>query len=192
VEVAPFLFQEVGGQGLLAFRADGQGRVTAMFYGDQPIHTFQRLSWHQDPQVHLAGLGLALLIFAVTLVIWLLGLLLPRKKDRSTPRTRLDRWARPLAGGLIVLNLVIVALVVSVLAGDDAAMQTGYPFGFSLAGGLALLSGLGALALLACAVGAWRQRVWGFVGRAHYTLVAAAAVYFVWYLVQVNLLRLRF
>jgi CubicO group peptidase (beta-lactamase class C family) len=49
VEIAPLLFQEVGGQSLVAFRADGQGQITAMFNGDQPIFAFQKIAWHEDP-----------------------------------------------------------------------------------------------------------------------------------------------
>jgi len=60
-----------------------------------------------------------------------------------------------------------------------------------VAGTLALVSGALAIALLACNAGAWRQRAWGMVGRLHYTLVAAAALYFIWYLNEVNLLGFR-
>jgi hypothetical protein len=63
---------------------------------------------------------------------------------------------------------------------------------FRVAGALVLVSGMGAIAMLAWTVGAWRQRAWGLVGRLHYTLVAAAALYFVWYLNRVNLFLLRF
>jgi hypothetical protein len=72
VEVSPLVFQEVGGQSLLAFSADAQDEITAMFYGDQPILLFQKLVWYEDPQLHLAGLGLSLLIFIIALITWLL------------------------------------------------------------------------------------------------------------------------
>ncbi|HEX5809030.1 MAG TPA: hypothetical protein VFY25_10225, partial [Anaerolineales bacterium] len=79
--------------------------------------------------------------------------------------------------------------IVSVLVGDDSAMLLGYPTGFTVAGILALVSGAGAVAILVCVVRAWRQRAWGTVGRLHYTLVTIAAMYFLWYLVEVNVLR---
>jgi hypothetical protein len=188
VEISPLVFQEVGGQRLLAFRTDTQGRVTAMFSGDQPILLFQKLAWYENPQYQLAGLGLALLIFVLTIVLWLSGGLLRLVRRKAISFTRLERWGRYLAGGLILLNLIIVAFIVSVLAGDDSAMQLGYPAGFSIASILALVSVLGTVVLLACVIGAWRQRAWGIAGRLHYTLVAAAAFFFLWYLNQVNLL----
>jgi hypothetical protein len=89
---------------------------------------------------------------------------------------------------VILLNLVIVGLVASVLAGDDSAMQFGSPAGFTIAGALALVSVAGAIVLLAFTVGAWRQRAWRIVARLHYTLVATAALYFIWYLTAVNVL----
>jgi CubicO group peptidase (beta-lactamase class C family) len=189
VEVSPLVFQEVGGQSLLAFSTDTQDKVTAMFYGDQPILIFQKLTWYENPQVHLAGLGVVLLVFITTLIIWLVGGLVRLVKPKPISLIPLERWGRYLAGGVILLNLVIIGLVAFVLAGDDSVMQFGYPSGFTIAGILAVVSRAGVVALVACAVGTWRQRTWGIVARLHYTLVAISALYFVWYLNMVNVLR---
>jgi hypothetical protein len=178
----------VGAQSLLAFSADAQGKITAMFYGDQPILLFQKLAWYEDPQTHVAGLGLSLLVFIITLVIWPLGGLLRLVKRKPISLIPLERWGRYLAGGLILLNLIIIGLIASVLAGDDSVMQFGYPAGFTAAGILALVSGAGVIALLASVIGAWRQRAWGIIARLYYTLVAVAALYFIWYLNAVNIL----
>jgi CubicO group peptidase (beta-lactamase class C family) len=188
VETSPLVFQEVGGQSLLAFNIDDRDQVTAMYYGDQPILLFQKLDWHEDPKIHLAGLGLSLLVFIATVVIWLLGGLLRLVRHKPSSHVPLERWGRHLAGGLILLNLIIIGLIASVLAGDDSVMQLGYAVGFTVAGILALASGAGAIALLACAVVAWRQQAWGIVARLHYTLVVVAALYFIWYLNEVNVL----
>jgi CubicO group peptidase (beta-lactamase class C family) len=192
VEIAPLVFQEAGGQSLLAFGTDAQDKVTAMFHGDQPILVFQKLAWYEDPKIQLAGLGAVLLVFLATAVVWATGALLGLARRKPDSRTRLERWGRYLAGGLILLNLVLVGFVVSVLVGDDSAMQFGIPTGFAVAGILALVSGVGTIALLVSTAGAWRQRAGGMLGRLHYTLVAVAALYFVWYLVEVNILQLPF
>jgi hypothetical protein len=160
-----------------------------MFYGDQPILIFQKLTWYENPQVHLAGLGVVLLVFITTLIIWLVGGLVRLVKPKPISLIPLERWGRYLAGGVILLNLVIIGLVAFVLAGDDSVMQFGYPSGFTIAGILAVVSRAGVVALVACAVGTWRQRTWGIVARLHYTLVAISALYFVWYLNMVNVLR---
>lgn len=189
VEVAPRLFQEAGGRSRLAFSVDAHGRITAMFNSDQPILAFQKVAWYEDPQTHLIGLGLAVLLFLVTVVVWSLEALLRRIKGKASSPTSLERWGRTLAGGLILVNLMVVGFVTSVLMGDESAIQFGYPAGLTSAGILALVSSVGALAVLAFSAGAWWQRAWGLVGRLHYTLIALATLYFVWYLNEVNLLR---
>jgi CubicO group peptidase (beta-lactamase class C family) len=189
VEVSPLVFQQVGGQSLLAFSTDAQDKVTAMFYGDQPNLIFQKLTWYENPQVHLAGLGVTLLVFIATFIIWLLGGLLRLVKPKHISLMPLERWGRFLAGVVILLNLVIIGLVVFVLAGDDSVMQFGYPAGFTVAGILALVSSAGVIGLLACTIGVWRKRAWGIIARLHYSLVAVAALYFIWYLNMVNVLR---
>jgi CubicO group peptidase (beta-lactamase class C family) len=190
VEVAPLLFQEVGGQGQLAFSTDAEDRVTTMFSGDLPIQVFQKLAWYQNPMNHLAGLGLVLFVFITTLVLWSFAGLLGLIRRRRNSYTSLERWGRYLAGGVILLNLTIIGLVASVLAGDESMMQLGYhPIGFTIAGMLSLVSGAGVIALLAFVVGVWRQKAWGGIGRLHYTLVVIAALYFIWYLNEVNVLQ---
>lgn len=57
---------------------------------------------------------------------------------------------------------------------------------------IGLVSGPGAVAVLACSAEAWGQRAWGLAAWLHYTLVAVAALYVVWYLNEVNLLGLQF
>ena len=186
VEVAPLVFREVGGQSLLAFSTDAQGEVIAMFSGDQPILLFQKLAWYENPRIHLAGLGVALLVFVVTVLSWSMAGLLRLLRRKPISLTPLERWGRYLAAGVILVNLVIVGFIVSVLVGDDSVMQLGYPTGFTIAGTLALVSGAGAIAMLASVVGAWRQKAWGIVARLYYTLVTTAAMYFIWYLIEVN------
>jgi hypothetical protein len=186
VEVAPLVFQQVGGQGLLAFGTDAHGKVTTMFSGDQPILLFQKLAWYENPRIHLAGLGAALFVFVVTIFSWSIAGLLRLLRRKSISRTPLERWGRYLAGGLSLVNLVIVGFIMSVLVGDDSAMQLGYPTGFTIAGVLALVSGAGAIAMLGSVVGVWRQKAWGIVARLYYTLVTTAAMYFTWYLIEVN------
>jgi hypothetical protein len=51
---------------------------------------------------------------------------------------------------------------------------------------------VGAFVVLIFAAAAWWRPAWGIVGRLHYTLVAVAALYFAWYLSEVNLSVFRF
>jgi hypothetical protein len=94
--------------------------------------------------------------------------------------------------GISVLNLLFVA--------DVARMfffSLGFPFfGVSLFDrivlGLGVLSALLTVGALVYAVQAWTKGYWGVVFRSYYTLVTVAAVAFVWFLNQWNLLGWRF
>ncbi len=76
---------------------------------------------YEDPLTHLIGLGLALPVFLVTIVIWSPGAW-RRVRRKATSLTSLERWERTLAGGLSVVNLMVVGSVFSVLLGDEVAM----------------------------------------------------------------------
>jgi hypothetical protein len=58
--------------------------------------------------------------------------------------------------------------------------------------GLGVLSALLTPAALVYTVLAWKDRYWGVAFRAYYTLVTVAAVAFVWFLNQWNLLGWRY
>jgi hypothetical protein len=92
-----------------------------------------------------------------------------------------------LAVGLSLVNLMVVGFVIAVLLSDESAIQFGYPVGLTIVGILAPMSGAGTIGILICAVGIWRHRTWGIVRRLHYSLITVAALYFVWYLNEVNL-----
>jgi hypothetical protein len=127
-----------------------------------------------------------------TIVVWSLGglrRLVRLSKKRLSP---LESWGRFLAGGVSSLLLAAVGLVVYVLVGDVTAIQFGYPAGLTIAGILGLVAGIGSITVLIFAVITWWRRAGGVIGRLHYTLVAIAAFYCIWYLNYVNLLTIRF
>jgi CubicO group peptidase (beta-lactamase class C family) len=191
--IEPLLFQEVGGQGRLAFRMNENGRVTAMFNGDQPIVIFQKVTWLTDPMNHLIGLLLALVVFVLTAVAWLIVAvwrLIGRHPGQSQPFLR---KADIVAGGLIWLNLVVIGLIMpALLAESGSGLLLALPTNWLLAGALILVSAAGALTVLLCTVRLWQQRAGSIGGRLHYTMVAVAALYFVWFFLQANFLIFRF
>jgi len=191
VEISPLLFQEVNGQSLLAFQVNAWGQITAMAYGDQPVVAFQKLTWYQDPNNQVVALGLALVFLLGTIVAWLLGALL-RLVRRSAKLSSLERRARFLAACVILLILIIVGLIISVLAGDESMIQFGYPSALTIAGVLGFIVGVGIIACLFCAIILWKQPARDLMSGLHYTLVVTAALYFVWYLNEVNLLVIPF
>jgi CubicO group peptidase (beta-lactamase class C family) len=194
VEVEPLVFREVGGEGTLVFRENGQGRITHLFFDVPQTWAYVRLAWYETPAFHAGLLAVCVVLFLSAIVVWPVGALLGRRKrEAGAPRPSLSRLARWLAGGvgaLSVLYLIGYPLALIVVArsnllelvyGDSPllrAMQV-----------LPLLIVVLAASALALTVPAWIRRYWGVAGRVHYTLVVLAGLAFVWFLYYWNLLE---
>jgi hypothetical protein len=90
--------------------------------------------------------------------------------------------------GISVLNLLFI--VGNVMWGEQIAF--GIPFAYKVVLGLGVLSAALTVGALAYTVLAWKYRDWGVAFRVYYTLVTLAAVAFVWFLNQWNLLGWQF
>ncbi|MCL4425138.1 MAG: hypothetical protein M1553_06815, partial [Firmicutes bacterium] len=93
-------------------------------------------------------------------------------------------------------NVLFVALLVPTLIVDNQGgdIKTLYGLPPILAGSLVipLLTTALAAILIVFAVLAWKRRYWSLGERIHYTLVAAAAVAFVWSLACLNLIGFHY
>jgi CubicO group peptidase (beta-lactamase class C family) len=192
VEAEPLVYQQVHGEERLVFTTDAQGRVTHLFIGNFPIMAFTRLAWYETLPVQVGLLGGSLLLFLSALVGWPLGRLLARWRQRRRSTGARGGWrpavwlllavsglnvvfalgfayefqeyvARPYAASAMVLALLVLPLVTTVLT----------------------------LGMVVAAVQAWRQRHWSLAARLHYSLVALAALAFIWWLSSWNLLGFR-
>jgi CubicO group peptidase (beta-lactamase class C family) len=192
VEVEPLYFRQVDAEFGMVFREDDQGRITHMFSGFVPQWAFEKLSWYETPGFNMAlALG-CVLVFLSVLFVALIGFIRDRRRggDRE-PAPRGARVARWIAVGISVLNLLF--LVGTVLWGDAAAVPFfGVPLLYQLVLGLGVLAAVLTIGALVYTVLAWKDSYWGIVGRVYYTLVTLAAVGFVWFLNNWNLLGWRF
>jgi CubicO group peptidase (beta-lactamase class C family) len=185
VETESLVFQQVGGQETLAFRADAQGQVTYLFKGNLPINGFRKLAWYEAIPLHYGLLAACVGLFLSALLIWPIGWLVMRRK--AAPRPRGAGLAHWLAWSISALNVLFLILFVVSL--QDLAL---FPTALTkLALGLALLAAALSVAAVAGTALAWRRRYWSVVGRAHYTLVTLGAVAFIWFLNYWNLLGFR-
>lgn len=162
------LYQEPTGA-RLAFVDEG-GALVGLAFDRDPRQAYARVHWYADPHVHLAVAAGALVVLATTLV-WPLTALVRRLRGRSRTAPRAPR---------------LVAAVAALLCWGFAAFF-GYAIardllqGLLLAGSPLLQIPLGVAALftvtaVGAAVAAWLKGWWGLLGRAHYTVVALAAV----------------
>ena len=186
VETESLVFQQVGGQETIAFRADAQGQITYLFKGNLPINGFRKLAWYEAIPFHYGLLAACVGLFLSTLLIWPISWLVTRRKGAPRPRgAGLARW---LAWSISALNLLF--LILFVVSIQDLAL---FPTSLTkVALGLALLAAALSVAAVAGTALAWRRRYWSVVGRAHYTLLTLGAVAFVWFLHEWNLLGFRF
>jgi CubicO group peptidase (beta-lactamase class C family) len=196
VEVAPLLFQQLGGDDVLLFRENSQGQVDIAFSSEYPTFAFQRFPWYETPMLHLGvlGVGVLLLISAVPASI---GRLLRRRKsppDALAAARTSSRWSR-LATFSVVAGVVFV-LLFFVFFAVGFANQNAYYQGNATMVVLALLSStLFVIATALVAISAillWRAQVWSLAARIHYTLVAMGAAALVWVLATWNLIGWRF
>lgn len=199
----PMVFRAEGGDERLAFRQDGEGRVTYMSGDADPTSAFEKLPFYESANLHLSLLAGGLVVFGLTALAWPAGAMISwwyggryrelhgepggEKPGRSTGGARL---ARLLAWGLCVLVLVFVGGMALVLSNATETLFLGdSPL---LSATLALPFPVAALAVgvIFSAALSWKRRYWGLFGRLHYSLVALAALPFVALLGYYNLLGL--
>jgi hypothetical protein len=198
VPVAPLLYREELGQGLVSFRADSAGRVTHGFLGIAPMMALERVPWYESPTLHLVILGLAVAVFLVLLVAAIVRLV-RRLRGRAVRRD--DAAARGRRGGplpgrglLVTLALVNLAFVVAliVLASNaETAVLSGPATGLKAALVLPVLGALLALAAAVMAVMQWRHGAGSAGARLRYSAVVVVALLFAWSLNTWNLLGWR-
>jgi CubicO group peptidase (beta-lactamase class C family) len=207
IRTGPTVFEEVGGDGRMAFRVE-DGRTSYVFFDNAAPQSFERIGWWETTQLQAGLFAAALLIFASALLGWPAAALWRRFRDwrrqrrgrrgrgrgrspvsadggeRESDRPRAARW---LAGFAALLGIGFVVGFLAVLLTDPFSILVLPP---SLQALLFVppVFALATLGVVAAAVLAWTDRYWGLVGRVHYTLVAAALVAFLWQLGYWNML----
>jgi CubicO group peptidase (beta-lactamase class C family) len=192
VEVEPLYFRQVDGPFGVVFREDDRGRITHMFTDVSPQEDYEKLNWYETASFNMALLLGCLLVFLSMIPIALIRTIRNRRlsgdKKTASRDARIANWT---IVGISILNLLFVVGVARMF------FNLGFPmFGVSLIDkvtlGLGVLSALLTVGALIYSVQAWKKGYWGVAFRIYYTLVTVAAVAFVWFLNQWNLLGWRF
>ncbi len=189
VEVEPLFFRQVDGQFHILFREDSQGHITDMFTDMIPQFAFEKIQWYETPGFNVPLLLISLLIFLSVLPVALVRAIRNRRANDtyiSTPRSvRIAYW---LILGMSILNLLFIAG--TFVWGPWVAF--GIPLAYKITMGFGVLAALLTAGALVYAVLAWKQGYWSVAFRLYYTLVTVAALAFVWFLNQWNLLGWRY
>ncbi len=180
------------GTGNLIFNVGDSGRADYFVYSNVPIFAFERLAWYDTP-AFLGNVFTIAGIILATVLLW--PLLAAFRVSHAIPDPYANKnatRARWIAGtaALSLLGFVLI-LVPKVI--DDAALAATYlqspvpPFEFSIVLTVPVLSLLLTLLTVGFVAFAWKEAYWSRLHRIHYTLVAAAAVAMLWWIISWNL-----
>jgi CubicO group peptidase (beta-lactamase class C family) len=189
VEVAPLFFQQVDGQFHFVFREDSQGHITYMFTDMIPQFGFEKVQWYETVGFNMQLLlGSLLLFFSMLLVAVISAIRNRHFSSTETPAVRSTRVAYLLMVVISIFNLLFV--IGTFIWGQQIAF--GIPLVYKVVMGLGVLSAILTVGALVYAILAWKDKYWGVLFRIYYTLVTGAAVAFIWFLNQWNLLGWRY
>lgn len=190
VEIEPLFFQRIDGDGNLAFGRDDAGGIKYLFSGQKYHGAYRKIAWYETPGLHFAILGISVVLFLVTLVLWPVEAWLKRRKGVpvSFIWPRLARW---LAWTVCALHLVFIGSITAVM-GNFVDIIYGIPTLLRVALVLPLLATVLMTAQLVMTVLAWRTRYGSTWGRTYYTLLTIVVLAFTWWLDYWSLLGFRY
>ena len=179
IPVDSLLFRDENSELMLAFRKDSAGRITNAFLSNDPTSSEVKMSATQSPRLHLRVMGLALLVFLLTVVAAVVRLLTGRDSKGLPDRKLLVTMASTFLLAVVVAATLQVT-VQAILYGRLGAIK------YVLV--LAAIGGLLTLWATIAAVRQWRSGASPVMARLRFTVVVLAAIAFLWSLHTWNLL----
>ena len=182
-------FREVGGQDLLVFKPDENGRMQMII--PYPFMTFQKIGLWQNSKVLLPVIGISLFVMLLTLILWFVGWLVRRHYGGKMDLTRLEWWLRIGVRAVFALALIFLIAMVGLLAyaisNLDFLSDAGVIW-FQIVQAIGVIAVIGTLVVFFHAIYAWiskRYRIWG---KLQATVFALACLGFLWFVFAGHLL----
>jgi CubicO group peptidase (beta-lactamase class C family) len=198
VEVEPLLFRAENGREQIAFREDGEGRITYLTGDADPTIPYEKVTPYEAPRLQVGLLMGSLAILLLTTVVWPVGALISRRfmkrygepaEDKTS--AKVARRARVLAWAVSALILLFVIGMVVVFSNAGVTLANVSPY-LVVVLTLPLLVTAGTVGVLVFAALSWKHRYWGLFGRLHFSLVALSMLVFIALLGYYNLLGFQF
>jgi len=189
-EVAPLVYREIDGPDKIAFRRDAGGQVVELS-PQPPILALQRSVWYENKSLVLPVVGTSVAFILLTALLAPVAALIRRRYGQPLFIERRDRILYLLTRficALVGIWLVLI-FILSTRAGSDISL-----LGDALNPWLNLLHvvgwaiAVGTLLIIITAVHQWRLPILSRWARVHSTLLALAAVAFVWFAWHCHLL----
>lgn len=183
VEVEPLLLEQTNGRSFAAFRKNQQGAMTHLFLEQD---AFEKIRWYETNRFQIAFAGSCVILFFLAIAVWIVKLL------RRRPGSGIDRLYR-LSAVLSAVNLIFVGILFQTFLRKPVfELSYAIPLALKVALILPLLSVILTICLLAMLFHSWRTPAGALIERIHFSVIAVAAVAFVWILQYWNLLGFRY
>jgi len=193
VEVEPLYFRQVNGSVSMVFREDDHGNITYMFTDFMPQYGFVKLDWYETPGFNMLLALVCVLVFLSMLPVSLVRFIRGRRSvgDQNSI-SRNARMADRINLTISLLNLLFVAGIALWFRPMHPSELHSLSLIVESVMGLGVLAAALTVGALGYTVLAWKERFWGVIFRAYYTLVTIASVAFVWFLRYWNWLAWRY
>jgi hypothetical protein len=187
IEVEPFVFHKIDGEGTLFFLTDGQGTITGLIDKNDPQVVYQKQPWYETAAFHLPVLLTCLLLFLSAVLIWPIGFVVGHlKRVASTQQSFLPSLGKWLAWSFSGLSLYFILAFFNIMTDPEIVFRVPPVLDRLLF--LPLIMILLAIGLIAFTVLVWALRYWRILWRVHYTALTLATIIFLWWLNHWNLL----
>jgi hypothetical protein len=174
VPVAMDIFQQKDGWMRSVFLRDEQGEVQSVYANEIPAFLFSRPPWIEHPLLSIIVIALGLLFLLTGLIAPPAGLLtlVPRLRSKVTATGRQSRLLA-LWGARGYVALIIAEVIVIASLGNFIFVPLGPVHAIPL-----YVAAAAAVVVLISATLAWRNKLFRFLGRLHYSAFALSQALF--------------
>lgn len=205
VEVEPLLFRHAEEPAYIAFRENEQSEVTHLFrgmnLGGVVPAAYEKAAWHESGrflnEFYLSWIPTILLTWIIWPIGWLFRIIWSRWKKQPMPvRTRAMRVARWLATffgvSVMVFAFGFIQKAVRQVERGGGELLYGMPDALQTMLWLPIVQVVLALGLVIFAGVAWRKSYWRMPGRLHFSVFTLAALIWIYFLADYNLIGFNY
>lgn len=189
-EIKPFLYREVNGQDMLAFRRDEAGRWQ-LILNLAPI-LYQRAAFPQSKNFNQPLIVSSLIIMALNILFWPVAGVIRRHYHHRLEIGDSQRRARTWIRLVCALNLIFMAGMLVIFSNPDlTSLNEKLDLRINF---LQVIGVLGALGMIMVVVGCWhlwKDRGYWFWAKIWTLLVLLSCISFTWFVLYWNLLDFR-
>ena len=193
IEIEPYYFEEVGGQGKLIFVHDKKGLVTRAFQDFEPHEAYIKVKWYQTLEVQGALFLICILLFFLPVIGWPVLKRWGRKTSwMHSSQPSLTFGIRLIQAvcltNLLFLILITASITTTAIFEPRTLLSGNLPQLTKQALLIPFISAVINSAVLIYTFYLWKNKVQTLFFRVQYTLVAAAGIMFILWLKSYNLL----